>query len=122
MRRYTNITIEAGESEAIAGVMVGGKLDDLNRQHRSIVGALGQALGNHTGIGWTGTTHTSDLALTLAVGPGREHFATLVHHTDVFGILTALMGIDHVNPSMTEEAAKRYAVGRQASAIEPHWV
>jgi len=122
MRRYTNITIEAGEAEAIAGVMAGGKLDDLNRQHRSIVGALGQALGNHTGIGWTGTTHTSDLALTLAVGPGSRHFATLMHHTDVYGILTSLMGIGHVNPRMTNEAANRYTARRESSAIETHWV
>jgi len=122
MRRYTNITIEAGEAEAIARVMAGGRLDDLNRQHRSIVGALGQTIGNHTGIGWTGTTHTSDLALTLALGPGRRHFATLMHHTDVYGILTSLMGIDHANPSMTHEAAKRYATRRQSPAIETHWV
>lgn len=122
MRRYTNITIETGEAEAIASVVAGGKLDDLNRQHRSIVGALGQALGNHTGIGWTGVAHTSDLALTLAIGPGRRHFATLMHHTDVYGILTSLMGIDHVNPSMTNEAAKRYAVRLRSPAIEMHWV
>jgi alkaline phosphatase len=122
MRRYSGLVINIGEAEAIARVMAGGRLDDLNHQHRSIVGALGQTLGNHTGIGWTGTTHTSDLALTLALGPGRGHFATLMHHTDVYGILTSLMGIDHVNPSMTDEAAKRYAAQLRSPALEMHWV
>jgi alkaline phosphatase len=120
--RYTAIVIEPEEAEAIARVIAGEPFRDLNSQHRSIVGALGQTMGNHTGIGWTGTAHTSDLALTLALGPGRERFNTVMHHTDVFGILTSLMGIDHVNPSMTEEAAKRYAARVSLPALEAYVV
>ncbi|MDY7109767.1 MAG: alkaline phosphatase, partial [Planctomycetota bacterium] len=120
--RHTAIVIGPDEAEAIAHVIGGEPFEDLNRQHRSIVGALGQTIGNHTGIGWTGTTHTSDLALTLAFGPGSGRLDMLMHHTDVYGILTSLMGIDHVNPSMTEEAAKRYAARADRPALEAYAV
>ena len=108
VRAHTQITLERDEAEAVASTLAGKRTDDLHHQHRSFVGAMGQSLGNHTGIGWTGTSHTSDLAPTLAVGPGSGRFGTIMHHTEVFGVLTALWGIEHINPSMTMEQAKQH--------------
>ena len=34
-------------------------------------GILGQAVGNHTGLNWMSTDHTSDYVLLTALGPGR---------------------------------------------------
>ena len=109
------------EADAIARALVGQKIVDLNRQHTDIVGALGQTVGKYTGIGWTGTAHTSDMVLTLATGPGREHFAGIMHHVDVFRVLTRLMGIDFTNPSMTRDEARKHAAG-DAVADLVHWV
>jgi len=47
-------------------------------------GLLGQITGNHTGIGWCGTSHTSDPTLVSAIGPQSERFSGIVVNTDVF--------------------------------------
>jgi alkaline phosphatase len=41
-------------------------------------GLLGQFAGNHTGIGWTGTSHTSDPTMISAIGPQSERFTGIV--------------------------------------------
>jgi alkaline phosphatase len=102
------VTLEPDEAGAVAEALNTGSIDEVNRQHRGIVGALGQAVGNHTGIGWTGITHTNELGLTLASGPGSAHFGGIMHHVRVFDILCRLMGIEHENPSMTADQAKRH--------------
>ncbi len=61
---------------------------------------LGQLLANHTGVGWTGNTHTSDYCPILAVGPGAEHFTGFLENTAVFGVYTRLAGIDFKNRSV----------------------
>ena len=96
-------------------------MDDLNRQHRGLIGALGQAMGNHTGIAWNGTSHTADLAMTLALGPGAAHFASLMHHTDAHRVLLGLWDIDHVNPTMTRDAARKFRASREKDDIDMHW-
>jgi len=108
MSAYTGITIADDEAAAIAKVMQGGRSEDVHAQHRGIVGALGQTMCNHVGIGWTGTAHTADLALTAAFGAGRERLAGLRHHTDVFGVMTDLMGVEHENARMAEDEGGGY--------------
>jgi alkaline phosphatase len=102
------IALEPDEANAVARALNSGSIDEVNCQHRGIVGALGQAVGNHTGIGWTGITHTNEFGITLAIGPGSVHFTGLMHHVRVFNILCGLLGVQHENPSMSAEQAKRY--------------
>ena len=64
----------------------------------SDVAGLGQLLANHIGIGFVGTTHTSDYVPLVATGPGSERFRGLIHNTDVFRHYTELAGIDYRNP------------------------
>ncbi len=59
---------------------------------------LGQLLANFTGIGFTGTSHTSDYVPLLAVGPGSKRFAGMYGATRVFDHYTDLANIDHRNP------------------------
>jgi len=80
-----------------------------NSQYEKLSGILGQVFANHTGIGWIGTTHTSDYVITTAVGPGAAQFAGLVRNTDVFHKLTRLMGFEYKNPSMDPVTARKYA-------------
>jgi alkaline phosphatase len=121
VREHTGLALVTREAKAIASVLSGEALDELHCHHRGIVGALGQSVHNHTGIGWTGTAHTNEFALTLAFGPGSEHFDGLMHHTEVFRIFTRLMGIDFENPSMTKREASRFTDAIPAT-VEPHWV
>ena len=76
----------------------------------NIAGLLGQALSNHTGVTFTGITHTSDWALCLALGPGRERFSGLHANTDAFQIIAEFFGIEHRNPRMTPDEAKPFAL------------
>lgn len=61
---------------------------------------LGQLLGNYYGIGWTGTSHTSDHVTLVATGPGADRFGGFIKNTDVFRIYTDLAGIRHRNPEL----------------------
>jgi alkaline phosphatase len=61
---------------------------------------MGQLLANHVGIGWTGTSHTSDYVLISATGPGSGLFRGFLAGTDVFHHYMALAGIRHRNPEL----------------------
>lgn len=67
-------------------------------QMNSDVAALGQVLANHLGIGFTGTSHTSDYVPLVAIGPGAERFRGLIRNTDIFRQYTTFAGIDYRNP------------------------
>jgi alkaline phosphatase len=82
---------------------------EISRFQSDAAGLLGQMLANHTGMTFTGIVHTSDWALSLAIGPGAERFSGLRANTDAFEIMAEFMGIDHRNPRMTADAAKKFA-------------
>jgi alkaline phosphatase len=73
---------------------------EINKQHANASGILAQVVGNYTGIGWTGMSHTADVTMMMATGPGRERFASLQLNSDAFSALTALWEIAFVNPAM----------------------
>jgi alkaline phosphatase len=94
---------------------------ELNNQHANASGIFAEVLGNHTGIGWTGMSHTSDVTMVLATGPGQERFAGLKLNTETFASLTALLDVPFVNPAMSSEAAAGYGSG-QSEELCPHWL
>lgn len=77
---------------------VAGKGSTLYDPMNTDVAGLGQLLANHLGIGFTGTTHTSDYVPLVAVGPGAERFRGMIRNTDVFRHYTELAAIDYRNP------------------------
>jgi alkaline phosphatase len=120
LKETTGIEIEAGEADAIAQAVNGNPPATLNKQLGKFSGTLGQVLSNHIGIGWTGNTHTADYTVLTALGPGQELFAGLHLNTDAFHAMCALMGIEHENPSMKPEEARKAAyVPPQVSPV--HW-
>lgn len=76
-------TLRPDEAEAIVNMLNGKKVLEWNHQLAKPEGIIGQIVGNHTGIGWTGTTHTSDPTLVSAIGPQAERFGGIVVNTDV---------------------------------------
>jgi alkaline phosphatase len=90
-----------------------GKGNALFDQMNSEVAALGQLLANHLGIGFIGTTHTSDYVSLVAIGPGSERFRGLIRNTDVFRHYTDLARIDYRNPQ-----EPLLAHGTPAEAVE----
>jgi alkaline phosphatase len=109
------------EVEAVRSAAAGAKKLCLNSRLDKTAGILGQAVGNHSGIGWVSTDHTSDYTLLTALGPGSERFGGQIRNTTCFENMVGLMGSKFRNPSMTFDRAKQYL---SASAIRPpahHW-
>lgn len=120
----TGLTLSPAEGAALVDALSGTTSRLGNQQHNGFCGLLGEFTGNHTGIGWTGTSHTADYVPILAFGPGAEAFQGLVLNTDAYPRMTAMMGVTHKNPSMTPEQASKYLKVANATAYttRPHWL
>jgi alkaline phosphatase len=68
----------------------------LNRQQQGPWGVMGQVLSNYYGVGWTGTSHTSDYVVLTAMGAGQERFSGLRRNTEAFTLMCDLMGVKKV--------------------------
>jgi alkaline phosphatase len=113
----------AEETEWLRTIAASAKGVGISRQLDKMVGVLGQVLGNHTGVGWTGTSHTSDYTMLLALGPGSRRFHGFMKNTDAFPILCDLMDIRYRNPSMSPERARDYRkVAAAFQREDAHWV
>jgi alkaline phosphatase len=60
---------------------------DAYRARSTPVVVLGQVLANHLAVGWTGVSHTSDMAELVAMGPGSEVFSGLLLNVQVHGLV-----------------------------------
>jgi alkaline phosphatase len=121
----TRITIEAHEAEGLIHAIAMKKTMDWSAQTDNPEGILAEILGNRTGIGWTGTQHTSDYTLVTALGPGAGDFSGLLPNTAAFEILGRQFGTDFRNPSMTLEQANRLRAAGQRewpASAAVHWV
>jgi len=65
---------------------------------KSLPAQLGQAMGNHYGVGWTGTDHTSDYVPLLAIGPGAGRFAGFVPTHTCFISTSSWRGLTSATP------------------------
>jgi alkaline phosphatase len=120
VRQGTGLDLTANEVAPLRAALAGELPPELSRQHANLVGVMGQIIGNHTSVGWTGVSHTQDLVVLSALGPGAERFAGLMRNTDACGRMYELFGIDHRNPQMTPEEAARFAVA-MPPGVENHW-
>ena len=113
----------AAETEWLRSIASTSKGVAISKQVDKMVGVLGQVLGNHTGVGWTGTSHTSDYTLLLALGPGSHRFHGFMKNTDAFPILCDMMDIRHRNPAMSPERAREFRkVAAVSHRADTHWV
>ncbi len=92
IERHLQLTLKNEEIEALFNILNRRDVIEWNHQLDKPEGLLGQITGNHTGIGWNGTTHTSDYTLVSAIGPQAERFGGMVMNTDVFGHLMEMLG------------------------------
>ena len=86
------VTLQPAETEALAAIVGTGHVTEWNHQLEMPEGLLGQLCGNHTGIGWVGTSHTSHPTLVSAIGPQAHRFGGRLVNSDVFGHLVELLG------------------------------
>lgn len=114
-------TFTPEEADAVRRSVGGVRKLSLNRLLDKPVGILGQAVGNHIGVGWTGTQHTSDYVLISALGPGSERFNGHVRNTEAFATLTGFMGSAFRNPAMEPEKAKQFKAVAMIQRDRPDW-
>lgn len=91
VERRLGVRPDEAEAAALLGAMAGKEVAEWNHLLANPPGLLGQVVGNHTGIGWTGTTHTADPTIITALGPGAERFGGLVRNEAVHGKLLELL-------------------------------
>lgn len=113
--------LTAQEAEAVRAAVMGAKNLCLNTRLDKTVGILGQAAGNHTGIGWMSTDHTSDYVVLTALGPGSERFAGQIRNTKCFELMAEYMGSSFRNPAMTADQARKYLRAAAMPVDQPHW-
>lgn len=92
IRSYRGFDLAADEADALLLSLEKKPIVEWSHQLEKPEGLLGQFEGNHTGIGWTGTSHTSDPTIISALGPQAERFGGMVKNTDVFQHLVELLG------------------------------
>ncbi len=119
---HLGIEISDEEGEAIRKCAGGAKGLSVNRQLIAISNILGQVMTNHTGVGFIGSSHTSDYTLLTALGPGSERFRGFMQNTRIFAHMTELMGVKFKNPSIEPEEAERYRkVAGMKIRRDPDW-
>lgn len=91
IRRHLDFTLKTDEAEALVDVFQKRPVIEWNEQLSKPEGLLGQFAGNHTGIGWTGTSHTSDPTILSALGPQSDRFTGMVTNSDVYGHLAEML-------------------------------
>ncbi|MEI6176350.1 MAG: alkaline phosphatase [Verrucomicrobiota bacterium] len=92
VRKHLDFNLLPAESAALLDILNRHQVTEWNHQLEKPEGLLGQFAGNHTGIGWVGTSHTSDTTLVSATGPQADRFSGIVINTDVFTHLMETLG------------------------------
>lgn len=104
---WMGVEIEKSGANAIAAIANGAETDEYNINLRSLTGVTGQVLGNQFGVQWIGTNHTADHVMIATLGAGQEEFHGLMKNTKAYDIMAGWMGIDHKNPSMPLDKARK---------------
>ncbi|MCC6578816.1 MAG: alkaline phosphatase [Phycisphaeraceae bacterium] len=89
----TGMSLREPEAAALAASLNSQPVPELQQQHRTFVGLLGQMIANRTGVAFNGTAHTSDWAPLSAIGPRQEQFAGVHRNVDVFTCLTTILAL-----------------------------
>jgi alkaline phosphatase len=92
IQQHLGFELKPDQANALERIVNNQSVVEWNEQLSKPEGLLGQFSGNHTGIGWSGTTHTSDPTLVSALGPQANRFAGILKNSDVFGHLNEMLG------------------------------
>lgn len=91
VKETLGFSLAANENEALRTILSQKPVVEWNHLLAKPEGLLGQFAGNHFGVGWTGTTHTSDPTIVTALGPQSQRFSGMVRNTEVFRHFSELL-------------------------------
>ncbi len=83
VKEKLGFALKENETAALYSSITTGVVSEWSNQLDNPNGLLGQIAGNHTGIGWTGTSHTSDPTTISAIGPQSDRFSGIVPNQEV---------------------------------------
>ncbi len=92
VKERLGFSLKGKEAAELYASITTGVVSEWSEQLDNPHGLLGQFAGNHTGIGWTGTSHTSDPTLISAIGPQAERFSGIVPNQEVHRHFLELLG------------------------------
>lgn len=92
IKEKLGFSLKPKESAELYASITTGKVAGWSNQFKNPHGLLGQIAGNHTGVGWTGTSHTSDPTIISAIGPQAERFSGIVPNQEVHRYFMELLG------------------------------
>lgn len=92
IKERLGFSLSKKENAALFASITTGVISEWSKQHANPNGLLGRFAGNHTGIGWTGTSHTSDPTMISAIGPQAERFTGIVPNQEVHRHLLEMLG------------------------------
>jgi len=84
--------LKSEETTALLEIFAKRPVIEWNEQLAKPEGLLGQFAGNHNGVGWTSTSHTSDYTITSALGAQSDRFTGIIRNSDVYGHLIEMLG------------------------------
>lgn len=91
IKKKLGITPTPKETETLLAALTRNPFTEWSKQLSNPQGILGQIVGNHTGIGWTGTSHTSDPTIISAIGPESDRFHGITPNQEVHRHLLELL-------------------------------
>lgn len=83
MKNELQITPTRPEAEVLFDSLQGKEITEWSNQLNNPKGLLGQIVGNHTGTGWTGVSHTADPTVLTALGPQANRFHGLIRNDHI---------------------------------------
>lgn len=108
VRESLDIELTNEESEAVVRAAEGESPFRVSKFMSGLNSALATVLGNYTKVVFTSGNHTNEHVLVTALGPGAEACAGLTPNVSFFDLMLSAYEIEHKNPTMTFEEAKKH--------------
>ncbi len=118
IKKRLDIELTGEEAEAVAEAAGGRSPFKLANFASGLNTTLAMVLGNHTKVVFTSGNHTNEHVLVTALGPSSELCAGLTENTQFFDLVLAALDIEHKNPVMTYDEARRHRRRPSAEALE----
>jgi alkaline phosphatase len=112
IKKHLGIELKNDEAEAVSRAADNDSPFKLGSFATGLYTTLAMVLGNYTKVVFTSGNHTNEHVLVTSLGPHSEMCAGLTENTTFFDLMLASYGIEHKNPVMSYEDAKKHRGGR----------
>lgn len=108
IKKHLDIDLKDEEAEAVAKAAENDSPFKLGSFATGLYTTLAMVLGNYTKVVFTSGNHTNEHVLVTSLGPHSESCAGLTENTSFFDLMLDSFEIEHKNPVMSYEDAKKH--------------